>query len=447
LVYAELRAASKYTYRLSVDGAVVSPVENATVRVDMDGPPVVIAVLSGTAHVEHGDRTDVSAGETLTGDASGSGRYVLSQQIPEESWDAWNEERDQAAADETANRTEARDTYAGDQGYGWSDLDANGSWYDVPGQGRVWQPNVAMDSDFDPYGYGSWVWYPSAGYVWASGYTWGWTPYRCGCWSYWGGFGWGWLPGGNCGLGRGGFGGGGYVINVVRPPQNYRLLPLPVRSPGGVHPIVVARPGRGPSMPLHPAQGVRTIIAGHTVEPLRPVGGGYTFRGGSAVGASLRRDFPVDTNSRQPVMGNVATPGAIQGARPVNRPGPDWRPGAARGGNGAVASPGQPGQPGQPMRPAPPASQRMDAIQGLHPAQGQRDLNRPVPRISPPVQSVAPASPSSQSRPSMPNPVARPITPQQVPQAPRSMPSPQPQRSSPPSAPSAPAGSRAPSPR
>ncbi len=449
LGYAELRAASKYTYRLSVDGVVVSPVENATIRVNLDEAPVDISVLSGTAHVERagsrdagGYRTDVQAGESLTGDSADAGRYVLTQQIAEESWDTWNEERDQAAADEAANRTAARDSYAGDQGYGWSDLDANGSWYDVPGQGRVWQPTVAMDVDFDPYGYGSWVWYPSFGYVWASGYGWGWTPYRCGSWSYWSGFGWGWIPGGSWGFG----GGRGYVINVVRPPQNYRFQPLPVRSPGGVHPIVVVRSGRDPGMPVQPSQGPRTI-AGHSVEPLRPIGSGYTSRGGSAVGSSLRRDFPVDRNSHQPVMGIVATPGAT----PVTRPGPDWRSGGSRG---IRAGDGTPASPGQPMRPGQPASQRMDGIQGLHPSQGQQDRDRPMPRMGPPVQSVAPASPSSQSRPSMPNPVARPIAPQ-VPQAPRSMPmqrsepapmprsmpSPQPQRSS------APAGSRAPSPK
>ncbi len=349
LAYAELRAASKYMYRLSVDGAVISPVENATIRVDLDQPPAVIAVLSGTAHVEHGGdgyRTDVRSGEALTMDKSDTGQYSLSQQVPEESWDSWNEERDQDAADETANRTEARNDYAGDQGYGWSDLDANGSWYDVPGQGRVWQPNDALDNDFDPYGYGSWVWYRSTGYVWASGYPWGWTPYRCGCWSYWGGFGWGWQPGSTCG--GWGFGGGrGYVINVVQPPLGYRMQPLPVRNPGGVHRIVVVKPGRGPNMPLRPVSGARTI-AGQKVEPLRPVGGGYTFRGGSAVGSSLRRDFPVDRNSRQPVMGNVAVPGAS----PVTRPGGDWRSGGSRAGSGAIASPGQPARTSSACQPA-----------------------------------------------------------------------------------------------
>lgn len=311
LIYAELRAASKYTYRLYAGGDAVSPVENATVRIDLDETPAKIAVLAGRAHVERasaeengGYRTDVRVGETLAADVTDFNRYFLTPQIVPDSWDDWNEERDQAAADQAANRTEARDNFAGDQGYGWSDLDANGSWYDVPGQGTVWQPAVAADPGFDPYGFGNWVWSPGAGYVWASGYGWGWTPYRCGNWSYWGGFGWGWMPGVNCGFGGWGFGGPVYVINIIRPPFGYHPHPFPPHGPGNSHPIVPVHPGRIASAPLQVAQGPRTID-GHVVEPLRPIGNTYTSRGGSVVGASLMRDFPVDRVNHQPVMGNT----------------------------------------------------------------------------------------------------------------------------------------------
>ena len=216
LVYAELRAASKYTYLLNVDGELVSPVENATIRVNLDEPPAMIAVLDGQGSCgtcfsgrDWWVSDGCAGGRDLTADRLDTSRYFLSPQIMQDSWDNWNEERDQAAADQAADRTEARDNFEGDQGYGWSDLDANGSWYDVPGQGQVWQPTVALDPNFDPYGYGSWVWSPGAGYVWASGYGWGWTPFRCGNWSFWGGFGWGWMPGVNCGFGGWGFRGRG----------------------------------------------------------------------------------------------------------------------------------------------------------------------------------------------------------------------------------------------
>jgi hypothetical protein len=415
LVYAELRSAPKYTYRLIAGGDVISPVENTTLRVNMDEPPAVISVLSGTAHVESGDsqtgyRTDVRAGESLKEDASSSGRYFLTQQIAQDSWDAWNEQRDQQAADEAANRTSARDTYAGQQGYGWSDLDANGTWYDIPSQGPVWQPTIALDASFDPYGYGSWVWYPSLGYVWASGYSWGWTPFRCGSWSYWNGFGWGWSPGAVCGACGWGFGHGGvYVINVVQPPRGYHFHPLPGHGPTGLHPIVVVRPGRGPAAPVHPPQqGLRTI-AGQTVFPLRPVGHPYTPRGGSAVGSALRRDFPVDRGTHQPVIGTTNSPAMNSGAdtamtwRAVAKPSPATN-GISPATNGIVVS----GRSSQPIRPGPPMNVGHSMI--------ARPQGQPIPRAMPAERPI-----ETMSHPVFPGPVVpRPITPPSVRVAPQS---------------------------
>lgn len=162
LVYAELRATTKFTYSVEAGGEQISPVANATIRINLDQPPVTISVFDGTVHLEHsspesgGYKTDVHAGEMLTTDASDSSLLSPLQH------------RTRCRADDSG--------YAGDQGYGWSDLDANGSWYDVSGEGQVWQPTVALDTSFDPYGYGSWVTYPGAGYVWASGYSWGLDP-------------------------------------------------------------------------------------------------------------------------------------------------------------------------------------------------------------------------------------------------------------------------------
>ncbi len=321
LVYAELRAAAKYAYRIDAGGDVVTPVANATIRITLDQPPPEIAVLDGTAHVEHagagGYQVDVGKGESLRGDAAGGARYFLSQRIEHNSWDDWNEEREQAASNDAAVRTAARDGFAGDQGYGWSDLDANGTWYDT-GQGPVWQPFDAGVSGFDPYGYGSWVYTSGAGYVWSSGYRWGWTPFRGGNWNYWPGFGWGWRPGKSEEVRRGGPGWGARWnrINLANVPPGYkRPAPPGAGDPVRVHPGDVARVH--PVVPVRtgpPPTGVRGSafeakeIGGRTAMPLRTVGGGYTPRGGSAVGASLRRDFPVDRATRQPVMGVATAP-------------------------------------------------------------------------------------------------------------------------------------------
>jgi hypothetical protein len=420
LVYAELRAAAKFSYSVNADGEVISPVANASMRINLDEPPVTVSVLDGTVHIEHaispetnGYKTDVHAGEALTGDASDGGRYFLLQSIEPESWDQWNQDRDQAAAEAAADRTTARDGYAGDQGYGWADLDANGSWYDVPGQGQVWQPAVAQDADFDPYGYGNWVAYPVTGYVWASGYAWGWTPFRCGSWSYWTSFGWGWSPGVGCGRAGWGFGGGFghgvYVVNIGRPPLNYRLPKRPVHEAGMLHPIPVGRAPREPGTGLRPSHEPR-LIAGVSVEPMRPAGSAVGNPSGprshSVVGAALRSDFAVDRTSRQPVLG-------VAGAAPTATPRGDFRSASPRPVvPSAAVHEGE--QPARQMRADPPPQQRSS-----YPAQGQGEhpAQRPsAPAYTSPAYTPRPAPPPS----SPPAPRTPPNTATPAPAAPKS---------------------------
>ena len=236
LAYFELRKSPGYTYAVSAGGVAMSPVENAEVRVALNDGPAEFAVLSGTVRVDGGFTTEVHAGESVRADAKDASRYFLSAQIALESWDSWNGERDRAAEDETEKRTAARDEFAGVQGYGWSDLDANGTWYDAPGEGQVWQP-YAADEGFDPYGYGGWVW-QGVGYVWASGYQWGWTPFRCGRWEYYPGFGWGWVPDGRCS--RWGSA-GGVVLVGGRRPEHYKPTLAPPKGPVKTHPIIYVR--------------------------------------------------------------------------------------------------------------------------------------------------------------------------------------------------------------
>ena len=318
LAYLELRAGTRYQYSLDAGGDVISPIENATVRVNLDEPPAIVAVLDGSAHLAsaHGSDADATAGQTVRIDAvSEGGVYMIKQAIAPESWDQWNEDRDEAAASQAGSQTAARQKFAGDQGYGWSDLDANGSWYDVPGHGEVWQPYAAESPDatlaeddqsgltpvsaFDPYGFGNWVYTP-AGYGWASGYGWGWLPYRCGTWMFWDNFGWGWSPGFGCDLL--GYGGYGYGVNIGRGPRFYHRPGRPVPGPSPIHPILR---GRGTPVPastnLHVSEA--RVIAGNTVQPLPPIGGGYTPRGGLAVGWGLRKDYPVDAATHEPVTG------------------------------------------------------------------------------------------------------------------------------------------------
>jgi hypothetical protein len=315
LAYLELRATPQYKYTLVAGGDVLTPIENSTVRVNFDEPPAVFAVLDGTVHVAQqgagnslNSLREVRAGESLRRDSVDSDFYTITSEVAEDSWDGWNQDRDEAAASEAASRTGARDNYAGAQGYGWSDLDANGSWYDVPGEGEVWQPEIAAtDAGFDPYGNGAWV-YSGGGYVFASGYAWGWTPYRCGSWSYSGGFGWGWSPAAGCGGFGWAFGGGGRPVNIAHWPNGYHVPVWPRPRPGPVHPIVPGRTSTGWQMPLD-GGGTRRErrIGGVTVVPMEPVGSGYADRHEGRAGSSLQRDFPVDRTTHSAIVGRPTT--------------------------------------------------------------------------------------------------------------------------------------------
>ncbi len=328
LLYAELRAGAGYLYQVTAGADQITPLTNTTLRIQIDGPLPLIASLDGTVRIERataaagsaGSHLDLRAGQSLQDDPADPTHYLLADSVDPNSWDTWNEARDQAAADAAGKQTAARDSFAGAQGYGWSDLDQNGSWYDVPGQGPIWQPDIATSPNFDPYGSGSWIasnlasngGYDRGAYIFASNYTWGWTPYRCGTWSFWNTFGWGWVPDTNCGLlGFGatpglfpGFGHGGaillYPISIHHGPPGYRPIPPPHRP----HPIVAVHPIHQP--PVSPSRAPShsfLTLTGETILPLPPVATNYTFRGASALGAPLRRDFPIDQITRRPVLG------------------------------------------------------------------------------------------------------------------------------------------------
>ena len=396
LAYLELRATPQFHYAVNAGGDVLSPVENSTVRVSFDQPPATFAVLDGTARVERqngestvpGYQSDVRAGETLRADPNDPTRYSLTQEIAEDSWDQWNEDLDKSAATEASDRTGVRDNYAGPQGYGWSDLDANGDWYDVPGQGPVWQPDIAADdSDFDPYGNGAWVANSSTGYLWASGYTWGWTPYRCGTWSYFGGFGWGWAPGAGCGGAGWGFAGAGVPVNILIGPNGYRPIRVPLPGPRPVRPVrpihpIVASQRMEPSAPTQPG-GTREI-GGVLATRIKPAGNAFVSSD-APVGSSLQRDYPIDSATQTPILGLASTRPAIVHTHSNSR---------SAGQPSAASHPSYTGQ----SRPAPasvyPQTQR--TVQQAQPV--QRYSPPPPPPPAPHPASPPPAAPASHSK-------------------------------------------------
>lgn len=284
LAYFELQGAPESGQMSVRFGDAVATASGFTVlRVKMDTPPGELAVFSGNAHLERGNGAlalDLHGGESVTLNASSPGLYVLAESIDPDSWDAWNSDRDQALTAQAATQTGAANSVAPDesQNPAWSDLDANGNWYDVPGQGYVWSPYDASNTGWDPYGYGDWMWTPGYGYIWASGYPWGYLPYQCGAWNFYDGFGWGWAPGlGGCQpwWNFGIYGGprfGGFLPSGYHPPHR----PItPPRGSGHGHPmpmVAVNRRFNGGSESL-PQRDRNTpvTIAGNTVQALRPL--------------------------------------------------------------------------------------------------------------------------------------------------------------------------------
>jgi hypothetical protein len=176
----------------------VQPTANAILRVGLDAGWEV-AVISGSVNVQ-GDGipgVTVTENQSIRSGAENSGApYTVAQGINSDSWDNWNQDRDQAIAQEASQQTPVRDDSANPQNENWNDLDADGNWYPVEGTGNVWVP-AGVGPGWDPYGSGYWAYYPTIGYTWVSSYPWGWLPYHCGRWGYYS-FGWGWAPGG-CG--------------------------------------------------------------------------------------------------------------------------------------------------------------------------------------------------------------------------------------------------------
>lgn len=282
LTYFELQGDNQNPPTRVIFGSSIATANGFTVlRLRMDVPPGELAVFSGNAHLERDNAmaVDLTGGESIALDASDPSRYNLSQSIEPDSWDDWNSDRDQALSAAASDQTEVPENYANtdNPNQDWNDLDANGNWYNVPGQGYIWSPYVASSVGWDPYGCGNWMWTPQFGYIWVSCENWGYLPYSCGSWNYYDGFGWGWAPGyGGCTpwWRRGGYGG----WNIGRRPSWYRTVPRPVlRHPdgNGRNPIpvipVIRKPERGPNELPQRDRNNRVQIAGHQVEPMQRV--------------------------------------------------------------------------------------------------------------------------------------------------------------------------------
>jgi len=301
-----------------------------------------LAVFSGNAHLERGSglSLDMHGGESVALSAANPSQYNLAESIEPDSWDTWNSDRDQVLTSEAASRTAATNGAPDSGNPAWNDLDANGNWYDVPGQGYVWSPYDASNPGWDPYGNGYWMWNPSYGDMWISGDAGGYLPFSCGMWNFYGGFGWGWSPGiGGCSPW---WSGGAFITNVGYGPPGYAPPRMPHRPPirrGGTGPIgrktplplvVVNRRAPGGYGLTGPrVRNVSATIAGHVVMPLRPVSPRPVYERSVTTGSGGRFDQGGTGNG---FRGTSTGPGSVA-------PGQGYRPATPRAWNGASSSP------------------------------------------------------------------------------------------------------------
>jgi hypothetical protein len=321
-------------------------------RLKLDEGPPNVAVFSGNAHIEGpGGAVDLHGGESIALNGANPGDSTIAEAIEPDSWDAWNSDRDQALT--AAESAPGASDLPQSSNPAWGDLNQNGTWYNVPGQGEIWSPYEASNPGWDPYGTGYWMWTPGYGYVWVSGEQWGYMPYQCGAWNYYNSFGWGWAPGGcNPWWGGGGYGGGGgWVFTVAAVPTWYKL---PVRpgppKPRNPHWNVQARPGAE-----------QPLIAVHRTIPIQgmPVQGTLPSRDRTmpvtigGVSAAPVHTEPVRTvYNHQSAPGQSGRTGITAPERPVYGRSPQAAPDRL---NWPAARPAETGRPSSPP-PAPRSS-------------------------------------------------------------------------------------------
>jgi len=352
LAYFELQGnPSEGRFAVRFGGNMVSASGFTVLRIDLDNPPGTLAVFSGNAHLDNvnAPSLDLHGGESARLNASDPGSYVLSESIEPDSWDAWNSDRDQQLTAQEAQRTQATANVPEPANRAWSDLDANGNWYNVPGQGFVWSPYAAGGAGWDPYGCGNWVWTPY-NYAWASCEPWGYLPYASGMWGFYDGFGWGWSPGG----GGWWWNNGVWAPNVgttsfrYTPPHRPRGGPISPQNGNSVHsaPVIAVNRFHGttPAPPMR-TRNAPVTVAGTMVQPLkpiavRPVNGHEPSVGGSYRSTAVVRSTAIQARGWTQIQANAGST-----ARPTYTPAPTSGFAGANGARGNEFSGGRPSAP------------------------------------------------------------------------------------------------------
>src|SRR6266700_3271457 len=164
--------------------------EAGAFRIDVNenGDSARVTVIRGEGEVTAGGKTyEVHSGERAEFTGTDNIESNINRAPGPDGLDRWAAERDLKEDNSVSGKYVSRDMD------GYSDLDDNGTWSDVPEYGHVWYPNE-VPPDWAPYSYGYWNWVGPWGWTWVDYSPWGFAPYHYGRWNYFGGR-WGWCPG------------------------------------------------------------------------------------------------------------------------------------------------------------------------------------------------------------------------------------------------------------
>jgi hypothetical protein len=157
------------------------------IEVDPAGDSTAIVVRNGRGEV-YGDRASYSVNSKQSYRFGGTGlrsyEYIAAPRLSE--FDRWGSERDRRVDSSASARYVSRDVI------GYEDLDANGTWRNEPGYGRVWAP-TRVAKDWTPYRDGHWEWVDPWGWSWVDDAPWGYAVSHYGRWANAGGR-WVWVP-------------------------------------------------------------------------------------------------------------------------------------------------------------------------------------------------------------------------------------------------------------
>lgn len=147
-----------------------------------------VMVYNGSIEVATENNTfSLSSGQRLSNVALPDTQPEYFNTFSNDDFSQWNESRQSYYDNKKIN-----DEYSNNiDPYDMTELDDYGNWKYEPEYGNVWVPYVT--SEWRPYMYGSWSWYPS-GWGWTSYEPWGWAPYHYGRWGFGASIGWFWIP-------------------------------------------------------------------------------------------------------------------------------------------------------------------------------------------------------------------------------------------------------------